>query len=224
MTPFLARLTCLDTLTMRQRRCGHAACDRAARTSPTRQCLGTAPYAILRVWAGKKITQPVYVRLPSGYLSDQLVLGLFLGRQLAQAMAGYLDLEDTGPQGSTFCLRLPVRFAKRQGGSSRSGEAAGCAGSLQLRQTLATSEARVCLVPESHGLFLFPPAQVDHAPLAQAGKVDERRIKVLDLHTKILHWRTLSRICSPCSPSSARISRRRRAIASTLSFVRARSS
>jgi two-component system sensor histidine kinase KdpD len=34
-------------------------------------------------------------------------LGLFLGRQLAQAMGGDLDLETTGPKGSTFRLRLP---------------------------------------------------------------------------------------------------------------------
>ncbi len=33
-------------------------------------------------------------------------LGLFLGRQLAQAMDGTLELAETGPQGSTFCVRL----------------------------------------------------------------------------------------------------------------------
>ena len=38
-------------------------------------------------------------------------LGLHLGRQLARAMAGELDLRDTGPQGSTFCLRLPLMLA-----------------------------------------------------------------------------------------------------------------
>jgi signal transduction histidine kinase len=34
-------------------------------------------------------------------------LGLYLGRLLAKAMGGDLDLEATGPQGSVFCLRLP---------------------------------------------------------------------------------------------------------------------
>ncbi len=35
-------------------------------------------------------------------------MGLFLARQLARAMAGELELEDTGPQGTIFCLRLPL--------------------------------------------------------------------------------------------------------------------
>ncbi len=35
-------------------------------------------------------------------------LGLFLSRQIAEAMGGTLNLEDTGPTGSTFCLRLPL--------------------------------------------------------------------------------------------------------------------
>ena len=35
-------------------------------------------------------------------------LGLHLGRQYAVAMGGTLDLESTGRDGSTFCLRLPV--------------------------------------------------------------------------------------------------------------------
>jgi signal transduction histidine kinase len=34
-------------------------------------------------------------------------LGLYLSRQLAEAMAGSLVLEATGPEGSTFALRLP---------------------------------------------------------------------------------------------------------------------
>ncbi len=34
-------------------------------------------------------------------------LGLYVGRQLARAMGGELDLDATGPRGSTFCLRLP---------------------------------------------------------------------------------------------------------------------
>jgi hypothetical protein len=36
-------------------------------------------------------------------------LGLYLGRQLAQAMGGDLELEDTGPAGTTFRLRLLAR-------------------------------------------------------------------------------------------------------------------
>ena len=35
-------------------------------------------------------------------------LGLYLSRQLACAMEGKLDLESTGPEGSTFTLRLPL--------------------------------------------------------------------------------------------------------------------
>lgn len=35
-------------------------------------------------------------------------LGLYLGRQLAQAMGGTLELENTGPTGSVFVLRLPI--------------------------------------------------------------------------------------------------------------------
>ena len=36
-------------------------------------------------------------------------LGLYLGRESAIAMGGTLDLEATGPEGSVFCLRLPLR-------------------------------------------------------------------------------------------------------------------
>ena len=35
-------------------------------------------------------------------------LGLFLGRSLAQAMGGELDLESTSAEGSTFRMRLPL--------------------------------------------------------------------------------------------------------------------
>ena len=35
-------------------------------------------------------------------------LGLYIGRQLAQALQGTLDLERTGPDGSTFLLSLPA--------------------------------------------------------------------------------------------------------------------
>ena len=34
-------------------------------------------------------------------------LGLFLGRQIMVALRGSLELEETGPDGSVFCLRLP---------------------------------------------------------------------------------------------------------------------
>jgi K+-sensing histidine kinase KdpD len=35
-------------------------------------------------------------------------LGLYLGREYADAMGGSLDLDTTGPDGSEFCLRLPL--------------------------------------------------------------------------------------------------------------------
>jgi PAS domain S-box-containing protein len=35
-------------------------------------------------------------------------LGLYLGRSLAQAMGGTLELQSSGPEGSTFTLRLPL--------------------------------------------------------------------------------------------------------------------
>jgi hypothetical protein len=38
-------------------------------------------------------------------------LGLYLGREFAEAMGGALDLESTGPTGSVFCLRLPAQTA-----------------------------------------------------------------------------------------------------------------
>jgi PAS domain S-box-containing protein len=40
-------------------------------------------------------------------------LGLYLSRQLAQAMGGDLDLEATGPDGSTFRLQLPIYPAEQ---------------------------------------------------------------------------------------------------------------
>lgn len=46
-------------------------------------------------------------------------LGLYLGRQLAVAMGGSLELEDSGPGGSTFCLCLPPA---REGGVARMGD------------------------------------------------------------------------------------------------------
>lgn len=44
-------------------------------------------------------------RIRSGHVGTGL--GLYLGRQLAEVMDGKLDLESTGPEGSTFTLRLP---------------------------------------------------------------------------------------------------------------------
>ena len=45
-------------------------------------------------------------RIRAGHVGTGL--GLYLSRQLAEAMDGTLDLESTGPQGSTFALRLPL--------------------------------------------------------------------------------------------------------------------
>ena len=45
-------------------------------------------------------------RIRSGHVGTGL--GLYLSRQLAGAMDGMLDLESTGPGGSTFVLRLPL--------------------------------------------------------------------------------------------------------------------
>jgi signal transduction histidine kinase len=59
-------------------------------------------------------------------------LGLFLGRQLARAMAGDLDLESTGPEGSTFCLRLPLVLEMPQELMSQDRTLARLCGPLQL--------------------------------------------------------------------------------------------
>ncbi len=45
-------------------------------------------------------------RIRSGHVGTGL--GLYLGRQLARAMGGELDLETTGPRGSVFRLQLPA--------------------------------------------------------------------------------------------------------------------
>ena len=45
-------------------------------------------------------------RIRSGHVGTGL--GLYLGRRQARAMGGDLDLEQTGPEGSTFRLRLPA--------------------------------------------------------------------------------------------------------------------
>jgi signal transduction histidine kinase len=39
-------------------------------------------------------------------------LGLYLGRSFAQAMHGDLTLERTGPEGSVFCLELPLAMPR----------------------------------------------------------------------------------------------------------------
>ena len=58
-------------------------------------------------------------RVAGSYLRPGRVatgLGLYISRGLAEAMGGDLDLEETGPQGSTFRLRLPVaRVYRREG-------------------------------------------------------------------------------------------------------------
>jgi signal transduction histidine kinase len=46
-------------------------------------------------------------------------LGLYISRGLAEAMGGDLDLETTGPEGSTFRLRLPSRRPTSAGDESR---------------------------------------------------------------------------------------------------------
>ena len=45
-------------------------------------------------------------RMRAGHVGTGL--GLYLGRQYAQAMGGTLELESTASDGSTFCLRLPI--------------------------------------------------------------------------------------------------------------------
>jgi len=55
-------------------------------------------------------------------------LGLFLGRQLARARGGDIELEATGPEGSTFCLRLQLASDQSPGvgvsGGREEGQAA----------------------------------------------------------------------------------------------------
>jgi signal transduction histidine kinase len=50
-------------------------------------------------------------RVPGSHMRAGRVgtgLGLYLGRQFAEAMGGTLDLESTSPAGSVFRLRLPA--------------------------------------------------------------------------------------------------------------------
>ena len=54
-------------------------------------------------------------------------LGLYLSRRLVEEMGGDLDLEATGPEGSTFRLRLPAISARgdaRDGPVDRDGRCA----------------------------------------------------------------------------------------------------
>ena len=58
---------------------------------------------------GRELLFTRFGRAPDSHIRAGRVgtgLGLYLGRQLAHAMGGSLDLEATGSQGSVFCLRL----------------------------------------------------------------------------------------------------------------------
>jgi PAS domain S-box-containing protein len=60
---------------------------------------------------GQELLFTRFGRVPGSRMRDGHVgtgLGLFLGRQLAQSMGGDLELETTGPEGTTFRLRLPT--------------------------------------------------------------------------------------------------------------------
>ncbi|HWE61747.1 MAG TPA: histidine kinase dimerization/phospho-acceptor domain-containing protein, partial [Chloroflexota bacterium] len=52
-------------------------------------------------------------------------LGLFLGRGLARAMAGDVELESTGPDGSTFLMRLPLAPGEGSSGEADVAQRAG---------------------------------------------------------------------------------------------------
>jgi two-component system sensor histidine kinase KdpD len=60
----------------------------------------TLPYLFTRFGRGP------HSRVRAGHVGTGL--GLYLGRLLAKAMQGDLDLEQTGPEGSTFILTLPL--------------------------------------------------------------------------------------------------------------------
>lgn len=60
---------------------------------------------------GQQLMFTRFGRVPGSKLREGRIgtgLGLYLGRGLARAMGGDLDLESTGPNGSTFRLRLPL--------------------------------------------------------------------------------------------------------------------
>jgi signal transduction histidine kinase len=60
--------------------------------------------------AGRELLFTRFGRIPGSVMRGGRVgtgLGLYLGREWARSMGGDLDLESTGPEGSTFLLRLP---------------------------------------------------------------------------------------------------------------------
>jgi signal transduction histidine kinase len=67
-------------------------------------------------------------------------LGLHLSRSLAEAMGGSLDLEETGPQGSTFRLQIPS--APRHRGTSPRVELPSSAAAARYRTSLGRSTPR----------------------------------------------------------------------------------
>jgi signal transduction histidine kinase len=61
--------------------------------------------------AGRELLFTRFGRIPGSVMRGGRVgtgLGLYLGREWARSMGGDLDLESTGPEGSTFRLRLPL--------------------------------------------------------------------------------------------------------------------
>ena len=59
----------------------------------------------------QKIFEPFYTTRPMGEATG---LGLAISRRLAQGFEGDLWLEETSPDGSSFCLRLPASATMRK--------------------------------------------------------------------------------------------------------------